>query len=159
MKLEDEIENLKRRLLINVSADNLASYSPEEQRKLLEGIKMVPEEKMLQKAQYLFNILLPKIEKSSGRESENYKFYRELIDMLVWAIFLVDRYKNIESLWRKERMLRQFYQDHADYCEKELQKFQTAEDLFLTSGIDAYAKGILQKAEQFFEQSKKTGTT
>jgi hypothetical protein len=153
-KVQEAFEKLKAKLLIDLNADNLAGLSREEQGKLIEGIRAVPEHKMYEKAQHIFHQLLPKIEKSKGREDDTYKFYREVVDMLVWAIFIADRYRTLEQVWIKERSLRTFYQGHANYVERELLKYQTAEDIFIGDSMDVYAKSILHKAEQFFENSK-----
>jgi hypothetical protein len=132
----------KRRLHMKAISRNLTELSEEEQKKLVDGLQNVPQKQMLDQAQYLENILLPKIAINRGVESEDYKFYKSVSDSLLWAIFIVDRFEFLKTEYATEQLMREFLQEKLIIYKNELNKYQTAEEMIMSHTYDRYAQAV-----------------
>jgi hypothetical protein len=129
----------KIRLLAESSLKDLTSG---ERDKMVKGMKDVPVARMIDAVNFLDKNILPAIKKKSGDQSADYKFFTEVIDYLIWAIVLVDRYETLEQRWIGQKLEIHLLRDHLKILEKELSKYIALEDLMLTSSLDLYAERV-----------------
>lgn len=122
--------------------NNLLELTPELQSKLVQGLKNVPINQMLQQVQYLQTQMLPKAEKAYGRDNDNYRFYSSIVDTLVWAMFILDRYEHMALQYNNNKLLIEFYQQRCTGLEQQLQKYTTTEDLLLNDGLSHFSQSI-----------------
>lgn len=112
----------------------------------------IPIKKFYDQAQYIDQELLPKIARQRGEDSADLKFFHEVYKSLLYAIMVVDREKNIVSKLQKEMQLRRILQDRLNFAEKELTKYATVEDLYLTSAMDHIERGVIQRAKDLLNK-------
>lgn len=146
MSIESDIE--KNRLQMKVISRNLSQLSEEDQRKLVEGLKNVPQRQILEQAQYLENVLLPKIKQNRGEDHADYKYYRSVCDSLMWCIFIIDRYEFLEWELNKQKIQNEFLQEQLLITRRELGKYHAAEDLIMSSSLNDYARTIGKKIDE-----------
>lgn len=111
-------------------------------KKTASGLDGIPVKKMMDQALYLKNELLPGIEKKRGKTHPDYEFFEGVMESLVYAVVLADRYETLERRNINLRIWKQLQQDNLEVMERELNKFQALEDLFLTDSLDRYADGV-----------------
>lgn len=137
----------RRRLHMKAISRNLSELSLEDQKKLVDGLQGVPIKQLYDQAQYIENILLPKILASRGVESEDYKFYKGVANSLIWAMFIVDRFEFLKSQYTTEQLFREFLQEQLIVYKSELDKYQTVEDMFMNLTYDKYSKAVGKRIE------------
>jgi hypothetical protein len=145
--MANDKERDKLRLQMKVISRNLSEMTMEDQKKLVEGLKNIPQKQMMEQAQYIENILLPKIEQTKGIEDANYKFYQGVVDSLLWAICIVDRYEFLQNQHYHKCTMNEFLQEQLVNCKKELDKYYAAEDLTLTDSLNKYAQAVAKRAQ------------
>lgn len=131
---------------------NLVELTPELQAQLVQGLKNVPINQMLQQVQYLQTVMLPKAEGKHGRDNDNYRFYASIVDTLIWGMFILDRYQSMEYNHTNNKMLLDFYQHRCVHLEQQLQKYTTAEDLILNDTLSDFARSIGQRVQGMIKQ-------
>jgi hypothetical protein len=141
----------KVRLLAKDSLDDLTNGKRE---KLVRGMKEVPVSRMIDAVNYIDKNLLPAIKKKSGEKSADYEFFKEVIDHLLWAVVIVDRYEALEGRWVHQKLEIQLLREYTEMYEKELQKYTTVEDLLLSSTLDLYADRVKQQAADRLQNKK-----
>lgn len=129
----------------NAILRNLSQLSKEEQSKLYQGMKRVPIKKIFDQAQYLDNDLLPRIKEKHGVDSTHYKFYKEVLDTLLWCAFIFERYNFLQTKFLNNCQLLDFYKERCTKYEAELQKYTTMEDLLMSSSMDAYKEAVMSR--------------
>lgn len=137
----------KRRLHMKAISRNLTELSPEEQKKLVDGLQGVPIKQIYDQAQYIENILLPKIATNRGVESDDYKFYKGVSNSLIWAMFVVDRFDFIKTQYATEQIFREFLQEQLIVYKSELGKYQAAEDMLMNLTYEKYSKAVAKRIE------------
>lgn len=111
----------------------------------MRSIEDIPVKRMYDNSQYLENILLPKIEKLKGKDSEDHKLFADIQKNLLWAIMLASRF---EQQLKKNGLLQLQLSIKTELCnllQSELLKYTTIEDLLFSSGLDNLASGIARK--------------
>lgn len=103
----------------------------EQTQKLVDGFVQVPIDKMIQQILYLQEQALPKALEKYGAENENYKFYKGLVDTLMWATYVVERAAWWKNEWQQQRLALEFFRNEAIRYRNELQKYQFTEDTLL----------------------------
>jgi hypothetical protein len=146
------MEQIKADLLYKASLDAVAKG--ERDAKMSAGMKDVPVNKMMSAIQYLEKNLLPAVKKRGGGESADYKFFSELIDYMIWAIVIADRYDSLEGRWVRQKIDIALLREWLEFYEKQLSKYTSMEDLLLTSGLDEIAKGVKQRATDLLKNKK-----
>jgi len=142
-----KFEETKNRLQMKAITRNLTALSEEDQRLLVEGLKNAPVSKMMSEAQYLENIMLPKIMTNRGADSKEYKFYSGVLDSLLWAILIVDRYERLQTLHCNSQLLAEFYKEQMTLSHRELAKYDAAEDLLLTDSMNRYMQAAATRVK------------
>jgi hypothetical protein len=124
----------------------------DQEKKIAAGFEAVSVNKIMAQVQQLENSVLPNIEKKSGNTSDNYKFWKSVYTSLLWALCLADRNEYMQLQMAKEKLLREFYQDHAEKLERELLKYCTLEDLFLQGGLQVQAEAVAQRVRDLLNK-------
>lgn len=101
----------------------------------------MPQVKFLNNAQYLSNVVLPKLASKRGTYSESYKMYFQIFECLMYALKLIDRDQALNVNLSNEKMLNEFISKRILFLESELQKYTTIENLQFTET----AKSITNK--------------
>lgn len=89
----------------------------------------IPHGKYIEQATYLKDYMLPKIEKSRGIDSAEYKFYYSVFESLMYAIKLLDRDYSLRYRLGTAKIEVEFYRTKVGFYESELQRYSTLEDL------------------------------
>lgn len=141
--------DLLQQLRQKVMAENLAKESAGETRKLVDALELVPQKKMLNDAQYLLNDLLPRIVQKHGDKSEEYKFFRGLVDTIMWSLFIMGRYENMLQKLQHIQLLAEIYKSRMELAERELLNYTTVEDLTLADTLKDIQASVLKRGEQW----------
>jgi hypothetical protein len=147
------LEQIKADILYKDSLDAVAKG--ERDKKATDGVRDVPVRKMMDAIQYIDKNLLPAVKKKSGDKSADYEFFVEVRDMLIWGIMICDRYDALEGRLVRKRIEAALYKEWMELYEKELTKYTTLEDLFLTGALDIYAQGIKNRVDEIKNGRKK----
>ena len=110
-------------------------------------LEEIPLRKFYDQAQYIEKTLLPAIERKSGAASVDYQFFKEVYNSLLYAVMIADRERSLVMRLQHEKQLCQFYQARADLAERELLKYTTLEEIWITGAQDRIAAGIRQRVE------------
>jgi hypothetical protein len=115
----------------------------------------IPARRFMDQAQYVENKILPLIEKREGKESVQYKYFQEIFDSLLYSIMVKDREGNLLNKLQQLQQINIILTERLAFCEKELLKYATMEDLYLTEAHIHIANGVKQRAEDLL--TKKPG--
>lgn len=107
----------------------------------------IPLRKFYDQAQYIEKTLLPAIGRKSGAASADYQFFQDVYKSLLYAVMIADRERSLVMRLQHEKQLSQFYQVRADLAERELLKYTTLEEIWITGAKDRIAAGIRQRVE------------
>jgi hypothetical protein len=127
---------------------NMSRNSVEDSGKIARGVEDIPVRKMMEQAQYIENDLLPRLEKSRKKTDADYIFFRGIYKSLLWCIVMAERSEYLQRAIAKEKLLREFYQGRGEELERELLKYITVEDLYLSGALDSIAAGITKRATE-----------
>ena len=136
--------NLEKMRLL--AADSLKDLSNGDRDKLVKGMREVPVAKMIDAVNFIDKNLLPAVKKKSGDKSADFEFFTNVIDYLLWAIVIVDRYETLEMKWTGQKLEIQVLREYLQIYEKEIGKYTALEDLMWSSSLDLYAKRIKDTA-------------
>ena len=107
----------------------------------------IPLRKFYDQAQYIEKTLLPAIEKKSGNTSADYKFFCDVYRSLLYSVMIVDRYNSLLLKMQQSRQMTHFLQGRVDLYERELLKYTTMEDIYLSDGMDKIAADVKRRVE------------
>lgn len=122
--------------------------------KIEKAIEAVSVNKIFEQCLHLENVILPSIKKNRGEESSEYKMFCAIAKSLLWAICLVDRNEFMEGRFYNLNIKHELLLEHAARLERQIFKYATLEDLFLSSGLDVMAEGISQRARDLLNVKK-----
>lgn len=148
-KMKDMNWNLEKLRLL--SADSLKDLSNGERDKLVKGMREVPVSKIIDAVNFIDRNLLPAVKRKGGDKSADYTFFTEVIDYLLWAIVLVDRYEVLESKWIGQKLEIRLLREQLELMERELAKYNALEDLMLSSSLNLHADRIKQRVEDLLK--------
>ena len=120
-------------------------------KKMAAGLDGIPVKKMMDQTLYIDKELLPGIEEKRGKDHPDYEFFAGVRDSLLYAIILADRYETLETRNIHLRVWKQLQQENLDLLERELSKFQTLEELYLTDSMDRYAQGVKERVKDLLK--------
>lgn len=152
MSTSPSLQKVRNQVREKVVAQNLAEQSNGSQKKLIDGIAIIPERKLLDDAQYLLNDLLPRILNSKGEASQEYKFFRGLVDSLTYCLKMRSMYETLLARFQREQFMGVIYREKAELYEAELLKYKTVEDLIQAEVMNDYRNAILQQAEVMLKE-------
>lgn len=121
----------------------------------IEALKKMPGVRIRDQILYVQDQLLPTIAaKRGGKDTADYKFFESIIESLKWCLVLYDR---MEALMRKDSLLhleRTLLLERIELYEKELLKYATLEDLYLTDMLDRVDEGVRARLKALSEGKK-----
>ena len=121
----------------------------------LEAVKKMPFRKMQDEILYLQNNILPAIAaRKAGKDGPDYKFFQGLIESLKWALIMYDR---LDVLMGRHSLLsleKTILMERVALYEKELTKYTTMEDLYLSEMLDVIDKGVRDRIKTLTEGQK-----
>ena len=146
------IEQFKNDLLLKESLREKTAEEKERDKHIAKNLRDIPVRKMMDNVLYIRNNLLPAIKKKSGDKSADYIVFSEIMDSILFAIILADRFGSLERIntWSKIRY--QLLEQNVVLYEQELQKYTTLEEIFLTDGMNKYAEGVKRRAEALLKR-------
>jgi hypothetical protein len=116
------------------------------------AIEDIPVKKFYDQAQYLENELIPKVIKVRGVDHPDVKFFKEVYRSLLFAVMVADRERNLIMKLQQINQIRGIQATRLDFCERELLKYTTMEDLYFTEGLDKIAAGVAQRAQDLLNK-------
>jgi hypothetical protein len=126
-----------------------AIANPEEAKerseKLAAGIRDIPVKQMYDQLQYIEKELLPAVRKKN-READ-IKFFEGVCRSLAYGIAICDRYEYLHLRYINSRIDVAMLKDHLSMSEKELERYTTMEDLFLSDFMNKYAEKIAERVK------------
>ena len=118
------------------------------------SLDQIPIKKFYDQAIYIEKMLLPAIEKKSGKQSADYLFFTDVYKSLLYGALIVDRVNDMALKNQRLMQLNKIYQADILMLEKSILKYTTMEDLYLTSGLDKIAADIARKVEIMLTEKK-----
>jgi len=95
---------------------------------LAKAFSEVPQIKLIEQAQYLKEIILPKAIKA-GENSDQYKFYYGVFESLMFSIKIMDRDYSLRMRLSNEMLLNEFLNKRVLFLQNELLRYTTMESL------------------------------
>jgi len=116
-----------------------------EKKKLIQGFERVPVRQMYDQLQHLESVIIPKCEQIRGKEHADYLFLCSMAKSLLWSLQIIDRFEFLQRENTRLKLQQELTLQHAEHLERELTKYITLEDLFLSDGLDMAAQTVLDK--------------
>lgn len=121
-------EDIKNDIEKKAIVDNLIH---EHSQQLTNGLVEVPMKKIMEQILYLQNQMLPQALSKYGADNDNYKFYKGVVDSLIWTIVTYERATHWKKEFNFQRSATEFYRDESIRLRETLQKYHFAEDALL----------------------------
>lgn len=140
---QDDVQRMKDALSRHANLRNLALEDLDAQKHLINGIKKVPQSKIVDQAQQLEHKILPQLlEKYNGDvNNETYQYWRGVLDSLNWLLHITDYAIRLEERVTRVKHNLIYYQQLAAKLERELDKFNTMESFLTSELITSYTQG------------------
>lgn len=120
-----------------------------------QGFKDVPARAVADQAQYLQNILLPRIKAKSGETSADYQFFTAVWKSLLYLLIVLDGHETLNRRYTHVRLLLEFWERRANDAERELDKYNAAGSIVSSEFFDAYLKAAANRAADLLNQKSK----
>lgn len=131
---------------------SLKEVGATEEESLLDGIRSIPVNKIMECAQNLGENVLPAMEKKVGADHPNYVFYYTCYRMLLYAILLADRYDDLELLMSRLKIRILLVEKENEGLYAALQKYCTLQDIYADMAHYHIQKGIRDRAAELLQQ-------
>jgi len=128
MALTDIPADIKNDIEKQAIVDNLVH---EHSQQLVNGLVQVPVKKIMEQILYLQNQMLPQALSKYGADNDNYKFYKGVVDSLIWTIVTYERSIHWQKEWNHQRSATELFRADAIRMREQLQKYHFAEDAIL----------------------------
>jgi hypothetical protein len=146
------IDKIRADALLRASLDEVKSAG--EVKQVRGRLDQFPTKRMVDAVNYLDKNILPAIKKKSGEQSPDYVFFSSVVEMLLWAVLVKDRFDRLETRWVNEKVMGELMRENLVTLQRELDKYTTIEDVWLTEGLDHYMKGVQAHAETLLNRKK-----
>ena len=103
----------------------------EHSQQLSNGLVEVPINKIMQQILYLQNHSLPLALQKFGADNENYRFYKGIVDSLIWTLVCYERAAYWKKEWNFQRTTTEVFRNESIRLRETLQKYHFAEDALL----------------------------
>lgn len=113
----------------------------------------MPVKQMYDQALYIDKDLLPRIEQQKGKEHADYKFFKNVYRSLLWAIVVEDRHEWMLRKLQQSEQLKKIFEEKCLQAERELQRYTTLEDLYLSDSLDRMATIVKNNVDQLIKNS------
>ena len=156
MNLTESLEKIKAELLHKARLNDMLDPEIEKKKRerIAKGLSDVPVNQMIEQVLYIDENLLKRIEKKGGKESADYAFFAEVRRSLLWAIVLSDRYDSLNARYTSLKVQEMLCRENLELFARELQKFQTLEEIFLTNALDSVAQGVKNRVDGLLQRPK-----
>jgi hypothetical protein len=147
-----ELDNLRASVQLKADLDAAGTKLFEAS---MDVLKKMPGHRIAACLQYMEKNLIPAVERKSGKASPDLAVFREVVDLLNWAVLVYDR---LDMQVRSNGLLRlekQILVERLLLAERELAKYETVEDLYLTSARDHIEKGVRERLESDYKAKKR----
>ena len=147
-----DLEKIKADLLLKASLEDIAKG--ERDRKIGRGVSDIPVKKIIDAVDYIDKQLLPAIRKKSGESSADFEFFQSVQKHLLYCIAVTDRYEYLQGRYVRLKVEHQLTLEHLQLMERELEKYNALEDLYLTDALDLYAQRVKDAARDRMNRIK-----
>lgn len=127
------------------NADN--QENKEERRKIAQGLAGIPIKQLYDEILWLEKTVLPAVETKSGKDHPHHRHICSVIDCLIWAVAIADRYEHCQVQNSRLTLLAEFYREQSELMQKELLKYTTLEDLSLSTSLDRYQDAVKKRIQ------------
>jgi hypothetical protein len=149
------LESWKADLWLSTAIREAKKNPGTDKKKLIDGFERVPVRQMYDQLQQLENAVLPSIKQKRG-DNADYLFFSAVARSMLWAIHIVDRFEFLQRENTRLKLQNTLTLQHAEHCERELQKYITLEDLFFSDGLDMAAQAVKDKISSRLKPKKET---
>lgn len=122
----------------------------------IDALAKMPGAKINEQILYLEKNILPAIaSRKGGGASPDYIFFAGLIQSLKWTLVMYDR---MDALMRKDSLLHlevTILRERMILLERELLRYTTLEDLYLTDFVDKYDGAVRDRLKSVVEGKKR----
>jgi len=136
----EDVQRMKDALSKSANLRNLALEDLEAQKALVNGIKKMQPGEVIDQAQQLENIILPRVLAKHGPESTEYKFWKGVLDSLNWLLHITDYSIRLEERIIRHRHNLDYYKNLTVRLERELEHYTTVDRVMTTDLINSYTK-------------------
>lgn len=151
------LDAIRKEIQDKIDLDKIAN--PDEHAstigRMSRELERMPVKVMIDQVNYIDKQLLPAVKKKGGAESEDYKFFSGLINSLLWAIMVKDRFDRLERMYGHQALHLHIVKQEAQLLKGELDKYTTMEDLWHSGSIEQVLKGIQQRAEDLLNKKSR----
>jgi hypothetical protein len=136
----DDIQRRKEMLNKKANLRNLSLDDLETQKALVNGIKKMPQSKVIDQAQQLEHSILPSIlAKAGGNVNDtNYVFWRGVLDSLNWLLHITDYSIRLEERISREKHQNEYLRTLAVKLQRELDNYSTMERFITNDLVNSY---------------------
>jgi hypothetical protein len=147
------LEQIKAELLHKAMVDGLIHDGVG--KKITPSMEDIPVKRMIDQVNYIDKELLPAIKKKSGDQSADYEFFTGVLKSLLHSIIVLDRWELLNRRWVHQLIELKLCKEHLALLERELQKYDAMEDIYLIDGLNMYAERIKKHAEDLLKGKTK----
>jgi hypothetical protein len=151
--MSKELENIRASLQLKSDLDASGRKHFDD---AIDILKKMPAHRITACLQYLEKNLMPAVERKGGKASPDLQVFKECAELLKWAVVVYDRLEFQVQNNGLLRLEKQLLIERVLLAERELQKYETMEDLSLTSLRDHIEKGVRARIESDLK-GKKSG--
>lgn len=148
------LQKLKQEILAKMALDLVTEEGRVEADRQKGMFEDLPVNKIMKAVQYFEHNLLPAVKKKSGESSPDFVFFEEVAKLLLHSILINDRYREMERRYVSARIDRELLRERLALVEREMDKYATMEDLWLTESLDHVARGVRRRAETLLNRKK-----
>jgi hypothetical protein len=136
----EDVKRMRDQLAMHANLRNIALEDLETQKALVNGIKKVPQAKIIDQAQQLEHKILPAILQKAGGDvtNENYVYWRSVLDSLNWLLHVTDYAIRLEERVSRIKHQLVYYQKLSARLEVELATYTTMDRVITTDLITDY---------------------
>lgn len=150
-----DLEKMKAEFLHKAQLSDLVedAEARKEKARRAGGLSDIPVHQMIDQATYIRDELLPAVErKKGGKESPDYVFFSGVYRSLLYAVVMSDRLDYYLRELGMAKLTGQIVKEQLLYHQRELEKYITLEDLYLSDALDRYAQGVKNRAEDLLRR-------
>jgi hypothetical protein len=149
------LDKIKADLQAKAALEGLAEGDSSAMGKMRRELERAPIKVMIDQVNYIDKNLLPAIKKKGGETSADYVFFKSLCDSLLWAVLIKDRFDLAQRLYGSKVLELEVTRGIADTYKRELEKYTTTEDVWLTEALSFVIDGLKARAEALLNKKTK----
>ena len=144
----------KDALIRKLYTRNLTSTkTPEEEKRILDGLKTVSEFQVVESTNYLIDTVLPMIKKRHGEDSEQYRRFNNMVDNNVWCMNVRQYHNALVAEIMHLRWLNEIYVERCNSMQDTLLRLGfSLEQIISKEGADKFLQTLIKNPERFKEK-------